>query len=272
MKENKELRARLRIEENALHIDKRTECMKLVRKKVTKWERIMRLHGLSIEPQDIVDWLIEQHQAPHPLHIENDTMIMWLQAMDSGLSRHDLECYIKPVMQLWREQANPNQIYTKGQQDQHIAEFGANTRPVVLTITWQNWQQYLLVKEIEEENKEEELDKKDKQSSTELELSSIVSVDTSPADPVAVVPALTLEFTLNIAPVRPEFRPRTPTTDWPPLPPARRLVISFHSPPQPQHLRAHGDRGFSSASCSRTSSLRRRSLARLVPRLCQTGE
>lgn len=217
IKENKELRARLRIEENAFHIDKMTERKKLLNKRVTKWERIMRLHGLGIDPQDIIDWLIEQHQAPHPLYTSNDTMIMWLQAMDLGLSRHDLECYIKPVMQLWREQANPNQIYTKGQQDQHIAKFGANTRPVVLTITWQHFQQYLLAKEIERGDKEQEEDKEDMQSGAELEFSSILSVDTSPVDPVAVLPAFTLEFTLNIAPVRPEFRPRTPITDWPPL-------------------------------------------------------
>jgi hypothetical protein len=64
--------------------------------------------------------------------------------MDTGASRYNLQRRLGPVMQLWREQGTPNQTFTREQQEEYTARRGANTRPVVLTISWHD---FLLIKE-----------------------------------------------------------------------------------------------------------------------------
>jgi hypothetical protein len=103
-----------------------------------------------IESQDIVSWLIEQNEAPHPLATSIDTMMSWLEAMDLKVSKLALRRHVGPVMQLWREQGIPNETFTEDQQEQFMAQRGPNMRPVVLTTTWQ---QYMVAKENREEEK-----------------------------------------------------------------------------------------------------------------------
>jgi hypothetical protein len=132
-------------------------------------------HHEAINPQDIVNWLYEQLEAPHPLRTSIDTMMDWLQAMDTGASRLDLERLVGPVMQLWLEQGIPNELFTRHQQEQHIAQRGADMRPVVLTTSWQH---YLLARvngESEENEREEE-----EQPIARFGLSAIVSINTTP--------------------------------------------------------------------------------------------
>jgi hypothetical protein len=123
------------------------------------------------QPQDVINWLFAQAQAPHPLDTSFDTMMLWLEAMGTGASRISLQRRLGPLMQLWREQGIPNVTFTVDQQEQWIAERGANMRPVVLTTTWQ---QYVIAKESgelkrteEEKKKEEERERQERKEQEE---------------------------------------------------------------------------------------------------------
>jgi hypothetical protein len=50
-----------------------------------------------IESQDIVNWLIEQNEAPHPLATNTDTMMSWLETMDSKVSKFALRRHLHPL-------------------------------------------------------------------------------------------------------------------------------------------------------------------------------
>jgi hypothetical protein len=155
-------------------------------------------HHEAIKPQDIVSWLSEQLEAPHPLRTSTDTMMNWLQAMDTGASRLDLERLVGPVMQLWLEQGIPSELFTRHQQEQHIAQRGANMRPVVLTTSWQY---YLLarVNEGREENEREE----EEQSVARFGFSAITSINTTPIQAAHLVDPATPATTSTPATVRP---------------------------------------------------------------------
>jgi len=165
----------------------------------------------SFQPQDIVDWLHQQQQAPHPLNTSTETMMRWLEAMDTGVSRNTLQRHIGPVMELWRQQGTADLTFTAEEQARYIVEHGANSRAVVLTMTWQ---QHLQAKKAEEEQgKEEGSMNEEERPTVGLDFTSVQSIDTSPVEPVLFPTAFNLEFTLNIAPFTPGFRPTTPLAD-----------------------------------------------------------
>jgi hypothetical protein len=110
------------------------------------------------KPQDFIDWLSRQILAPHPLSTSTDTMLKWLEAMNTGASRTDLQRRLGEVMLLWREQGISNKIFTREAQNRRIADYGADKRGVKVTTTWQ---QYLIAKETGELKKQEEEKKKE---------------------------------------------------------------------------------------------------------------
>jgi hypothetical protein len=74
------------------------------------------------ETQDIVNWLYDQISAPHPLKTSTETMMMWLQVMNAGLSTNNHQRRMSRVMELWRQQRIPNQTYTRQEQEEYIAQ------------------------------------------------------------------------------------------------------------------------------------------------------
>ena len=95
----------------------------------------------AIEVRDIVDWLIAQHEAPHPLATSLEVMTMWLEAMDTGLPHGALRRRSGRVMHLWREEGEPTRVYTREEQDWSLENIGPDTTVPILTITWQQFQQ-----------------------------------------------------------------------------------------------------------------------------------
>jgi len=172
-----------------------------------------------IEPQDIVDWLWDQVEAPHPLRTSVETMMMWLQAMNTGLSTNNLQRRVGRVMELWRQQAIPNLTYTRQEQEDYIAQKGAYLEPVVLTTTWQQFLQAKKAKQ-EQEKDDESMDE-EMQSSAKLKYSSIMSVDLPPVDPVVSAAGFTFAFVSAGTPppcsARFGFSAIVSTIDCPPL-------------------------------------------------------
>ncbi|KEQ72799.1 hypothetical protein M436DRAFT_82078 [Aureobasidium namibiae CBS 147.97] len=156
-----------------------------------------------LEPQDIVDWLYDQYEAPHPLRTSNETMMMWLQAMNTGLSKNNLNRRLSRVMELWRQQAMPGETYTRQQQQELIAREGAYLMPVVLTTTWQQHLQAKKAKQ-EQEKDDESMDEQ-MQSGTELEYSSIMSIDLPPVDPIVSAANFAFAFVSAGTPPRAGF-------------------------------------------------------------------
>jgi hypothetical protein len=95
----------------------------------------------AIEVQDIVDWLLAQARMPHPLHTSLEVMMMWLQAMDTGLPLGALRRRSGRVMHAWREQARPGQAFTREEQELVLVREGPVMDAPVITITWQDFQQ-----------------------------------------------------------------------------------------------------------------------------------
>jgi hypothetical protein len=144
-----------------------------LKKKVKELKQALAKYENSepTQPQDVINWLSAQTQAPHPLDTSFDTMMLWLEAMGTGASRISFQRRVGPLMQLWREQGIPNTTFTVDQQERWIAEHGADTTPVVLTTTWQ---QYVIAKETgvlkrqeEEKKKEEERKKREREEQEE---------------------------------------------------------------------------------------------------------
>jgi hypothetical protein len=96
--------------------------------------------NVSIRPQDVVDWLTRQEEAPHPLNTSLETMILWMEAMDARVPRNNLQRRMRDTMQLWREQGDlEGRVVTREQQDLIIEQHGADLDPPVLTISWQTF-------------------------------------------------------------------------------------------------------------------------------------
>jgi len=105
------------------------------------WVDPAQARAPAIEMRDILDWLIAQHEAPHPLTTSLEVMMMWLEAMDTGLSRSYMSRRLPRVMQLWREEGNPMRVYTREEQDWSLENIGPDTTVPILTCTWQQFQQ-----------------------------------------------------------------------------------------------------------------------------------
>jgi hypothetical protein len=93
-----------------------------------------------IKAEDIVDWLRCQENAPYPLETSNDTMLMWFEVMDTGISTGAMGRRLGEVMSLWREKGDPNAPYTLTQQTRCCAVGGPDMTPPVVTVTWQEFQ------------------------------------------------------------------------------------------------------------------------------------
>jgi hypothetical protein len=94
-----------------------------------------------IEARDIVDWLLVQNEAPHPLDTSVQTMLRWVRAANSGITRSALNGRIGEIMRLWRAEGDETMAYTHEQQERCIAVVGEDARPPIVTITWQQFQQ-----------------------------------------------------------------------------------------------------------------------------------
>jgi hypothetical protein len=94
-----------------------------------------------IEARDIVDWLLVQNEAPHPLNTSVQTMLRWVRAANSGITRSALNGRIGEIMRLWRAEGDETMAYTHEQQERCIAVVGEDARPPIVTITWQQFQQ-----------------------------------------------------------------------------------------------------------------------------------
>jgi hypothetical protein len=94
-----------------------------------------------IEARDIVDWLLVQNEAPHPLNTSVQTMLRWVRAANSGITRSALNGRIGEIMRLWRAEGDETMAYTHEQQERCIAVVGEDVRPPIITITWQQFQQ-----------------------------------------------------------------------------------------------------------------------------------
>ncbi|KAH0294486.1 hypothetical protein KCU62_g100, partial [Aureobasidium sp. EXF-3399] len=140
--------------QHTIHINKMPPTKKQLKQKVRELEAQLGAgQPAPLEPQDIVDWLYDQYEAPHPLRTSNETMMMWLQAMNTGLSKNNLNRRLSRVMELWRQQAMPGETYTRQQQQELIAREGAYLMPVVLTTTWQ---QHLQAKKAKQEQEKDD--------------------------------------------------------------------------------------------------------------------
>jgi hypothetical protein len=96
--------------------------------------------NVSIRPQDVVDWLTRQEEAPHPFNTSSETMMLWMEAMDAGVPRNNLQRRMRDTMQLWREQGDiQGRVVTREQQDSILEQHGADLDPPVLTISWQTF-------------------------------------------------------------------------------------------------------------------------------------
>jgi hypothetical protein len=94
-----------------------------------------------IEARDIVDWLLVQNKAPHPLNTSVQTMLRWVRAANSGITRSALNGRIGEIMRLWRAEGDETMAYTHKQQERCIAVVSEDARPPIVTITWQQFQQ-----------------------------------------------------------------------------------------------------------------------------------
>lgn len=90
-----------------------------------------------ITARDIVDWLLLQKKAPHPMETSAQVMMMWFEAMGVGLHiwRH-----LDEVMKLWREEADERRVWALWQQDEDLAEHGPDMTRPKLTMSWQQFQ------------------------------------------------------------------------------------------------------------------------------------
>lgn len=95
----------------------------------------------AIEVRDIVDWLIEQNEVPHPLATSLEVMMMWFEAMNTGLSHGALRRRLGRVMQLWREEGDSTRVWTREEQDWSLEHDGPDMTPPELTTTWQQFLQ-----------------------------------------------------------------------------------------------------------------------------------
>jgi hypothetical protein len=65
-------------------------------------------------------------------------MMLWMEAMETGVSRNNLQRRMRDTMQLWRELGDTQgRVVTKEQQDSILEQHGADLDPPVLTIGWQ---------------------------------------------------------------------------------------------------------------------------------------
>jgi hypothetical protein len=122
--------------------------------------------------------------------------MMWLEAMDTGASKYNLQRRLGPVMQLWREQGIPNESFTREQQEEYTAQRGANTRPAVLTISWHH---YLLARENIGDQEENEI--VGEQSSAGLSFTPVVSwIDEHPIEGTATAATSATIASTSVAP------------------------------------------------------------------------
>jgi hypothetical protein len=61
---------------------------------------------------------------PHPLATSLEVMMMWFQAMNTGLPLDALRRRSGRVMQIWREEGRPGQAFTREQQELMLARDG----------------------------------------------------------------------------------------------------------------------------------------------------
>lgn len=94
-----------------------------------------------LDVRDIVDWLLVQHEMPHPMRTNVEVMLMWLEAMETGLSHGYLRRRIPAVMQRWREVGDRELAYTQEEQENHLRRTGPDMAQPVITISWQQFKQ-----------------------------------------------------------------------------------------------------------------------------------
>lgn len=95
----------------------------------------------AIEVRDIADCLLAQVEMPHPLVTSLEVMMMWFQAMNTGLPLGALRRRSGRVMQIWREEGRPGQAFTREQQELMLGRDGPDMTAPALAITWQEFQQ-----------------------------------------------------------------------------------------------------------------------------------
>lgn len=91
--------------------------------------------------RDIVDWLLIQYEMPHPMHTNAEVMLMWLEAMDTGLSKGYMRRRLPAVMQLWREEGDSGLVYTREEQEDYLRKTGVDMALPEITISWQQFKQ-----------------------------------------------------------------------------------------------------------------------------------
>jgi len=102
------------------------------------WVDPAQVRPPAIEIREILDWLIAQHKMPHPLVTSDAVMMMWLEAMDTGLA---MKRRLRTVMQLWRERGHPLRAYTAEEQELVLSHRAPAMTPPEITVTWQEFKQ-----------------------------------------------------------------------------------------------------------------------------------
>lgn len=90
-----------------------------------------------VDREAVVEYLRQQLNMPHPLRTGAGTMMLWLEAMNLGVSRAYLRNMVPEVMELWRERGDALATFTRADQDIIMAdEIGEDLEPPVLTTAW----------------------------------------------------------------------------------------------------------------------------------------
>jgi hypothetical protein len=100
---------------------------------------IINQRTLTLRPQDVIDWLQLQYEAPAPLLTGTDTMMLWMEAMESGLSTPKLQRRVGEMMELWRQQGSRKGPITRDKQEQAISDLGADLDAPIVSLPWQKF-------------------------------------------------------------------------------------------------------------------------------------
>lgn len=91
--------------------------------------------------REIVDWLLAQDEMPHPGGTNRDVMLMWLEAMNAGVSQNYMRRRLPEVMQLWREEGDGVLALTEAEQESELRITGPEMTQPIITISWQQFKQ-----------------------------------------------------------------------------------------------------------------------------------